>query len=347
MGLFEDRPGQGARRGVPVWFMRQAGRYHAHFQRISAGADFMQMCKTPRLAADVTLGPIQDFGFDAAILFSDLLFPLEQLGFGLSYAGGPPSLGRHLDSLQTLKTLHPLAPAREYYAFQGEALKILRQELPSEVSLLGFVGGPFTLYTYACDGAHHGNLLSAKTGLFDGRFPGFMQLLLPELLGEMSVQAENGADTVCLFDTAVGELTEPHFKRFVVPTLRELTREFKQRHPDTRLLYYSKLTHMRYLRALEGCHIDVLGLDWRMDLPSALAELGPDYYVQGNFDPALLHLPWEALERELAGWWNSMRNLGPELLSKWVGGLGHGVIPQTPEENVRRTVEYVHRHFVY
>jgi uroporphyrinogen decarboxylase len=327
--------------------MRQAGRYHSHFQHISAQAGFMQMCKSPRLAADVTLGPVIDFDFDAAILFSDLLFPLEQLGLGLSYPAGPPVLGRHLDTLEAVQRSRPIAPAREFYAFQGEALKILRTELPPSVTLLGFVGAPFTLYTYAVEGTHSGNLLSAKAGLFDGRHAAFMQLLLPELLTEMCVQAEAGADAVCLFDTAVGELSLDHFRRFAVPTIRQLSAGFKQLHPKKKLIYYSKLTHLPYLHALRDRHLDVLGVDWRVDLGSALSELGQDYYVQGNLDPALLHLPWPQLMSELGAFWSKLRGLPPELLAKWIMGLGHGVLPKTPEENVRGAVAYIHQHFSY
>ncbi len=288
MGLFQgNRPKVGQKNGIPVWFMRQAGRYHSHYQGIKAKSDFMSMCKDPRLAADITHGPIQDFKFDAAILFSDLLFPLEQLGLGLSYHSGPPTLERHLHDLSTVEKLQTVSPAKHFYAFQKEACTILRKELSEKVTLLGFVGGPFTLYTYACEGAHAGNLLSSKAGLFDGRYQAFMRKLLPELVEEMCVQAEGGADAVCLFDTAVGELTLDHFKRFAAPSIREVTAAFKKRYPQKKVVYYSKLTHINYLRELEDKNVDVLGVDWRMDLRSALQELSKDYYVQGNFDPAL------------------------------------------------------------
>jgi uroporphyrinogen decarboxylase len=131
----------------PVWFMRQAGRYHSHYQGIKKNSDFMTMCKNPELACEVTLGPIQDFGFNAAILFSDLLFPLEQLGMGLSYHSGPPTLEWHLEKVEDVQKLKVVSPGKEFYKFQGDACKLLRERLPKDVTLLGFVGAPFTLYT--------------------------------------------------------------------------------------------------------------------------------------------------------------------------------------------------------
>jgi len=137
----------------PVWFMRQAGRYHQHYQRLRARHEFIELCKNPELATAVTLGPIEDFGFDAAILFSDLLFPLEALGMGLSYAPAP-ALSWHLRSVADLARLHTGEQLVQQLQFQGEALQLIRRRLPPECGLIGFVGAPFTLYAYAVAGSH-------------------------------------------------------------------------------------------------------------------------------------------------------------------------------------------------
>ena len=154
MGLFENRKSKEHKgdQGVPVWFMRQAGRYHAHYQGIRKDRNFMDMCKNPELACEITMGPIRDFGFDAAILFSDLLFPLEYLGMGLSYDSGPPTLERTYEEVSNLSKWQRKGEATDFFSFQGEAVKLLRKELPKEKNLLGFVGAPFTLYTYAVEG---------------------------------------------------------------------------------------------------------------------------------------------------------------------------------------------------
>jgi uroporphyrinogen decarboxylase len=347
MGLFTDRPTHAnGKTGVPVWFMRQAGRYHSHYQNIKKESDFMTMCKTPELACEITLGPIEDFKFDAAILFSDLLFPLEQMGLGLSYHSGPPTLEVHLKELAQVKALKLQAPATEFYQFQREACTLLRERLPQNITLLGFVGAPFTLYTYAVEGSHAGGLISSKQGLFDGRFNAFMELLLPELVENMSQQVQGGAQAVCLFDTAAGELAFGEYKEFIIPRIREVTSEFKRRHPTTPIIYYSKFTHLNYLHALDDQNIDVLGVDWRHDLREVLDQFGDRYRIQGNFDPSLLHLPWEHLQDRLRRFYD---NVQKSKLShdRWIMGLGHGVLQHTPEENVRKTVELIHREFIY
>ena len=347
MGIFHDRQkNSNGTTQVPVWFMRQAGRYHAHYQNIKKDSDFMKMCKDPKLACEITMGPIQDFNFDAAILFSDLLFPLEQLGLGLSYKRGPPTLEFKLESMNDLRKCKLVEKSESYYDFQKVACSLITQALPKSKTLLGFVGAPFTLYTYAVEGSHSGNLTSSKKGFYDGRFQGFLELLIPELLAEMSLQAEGGAEAICLFDTAVGELTLPDFKEFILPAIRNLTAQFKKLHPNKKIVYYSKLTHLNYLQSIEDKNIDVLGVDWRISLKDALKTLGPNYMIQGNFDPSYLHYEWPILESKLKQFWGDLQ--GHNLpLDKWIMGLGHGVLQQTPEENVKNTVKYVHQNFQY
>ena len=338
MGLFTDRNKQ-----IPVWFMRQAGRYHKHYQGLRAKHSFMDLCKKPELACEVTMGPIDDFNFDAAILFSDLLFPLEYLGMGLSYESGPPTLEVQIKNKEDLKKLSPQGDANHFFAFQQKATELLKKRLPPSKTLLGFVGAPFTLYAYASEGSHKDGLHLSKRGLYDGRFDNFLKNLLPCLEVEMNLQAQGGADAVCLFDTAVGELSPSDFEKYIFPSLKFLCQNFKSKFPQTRLVYYSKNTsiaHHRIIAKIKG--IDVLGIDWKNDLYATLEELGDHFYIQGNIDPDWLFLPWEELEQRLENLWHHMKN-NPNL-SHWIFGLGHGVLPQTPEENVRKTVEWIHSH---
>jgi uroporphyrinogen decarboxylase len=335
MDIFENRSST-----LPVWFMRQAGRYHSHYQGIKKQSDFMTMCKNPELACEVTLGPIKDFGFNAAILFSDLLFPLEQLGMGLSYHSGPPTLAWHLETTEDIKKLKVIAPGEEFYKFQGDACKLLRQRLPEDVTLLGFVGAPFTLYTYAVEGSHTGNLVSAKKGLFDGRFETFCNMLMPELLKEMLMQAKNGASAVALFDTAAGELCVSDYNEFIVPKLSSLLNEFKIKSPKTKIIYYSKHTQAGFFRCLDLTNIDVLGVDWRCDLVEIQKLLPAHTYIQGNMDPAWLHLPWDILQKKANAYYEDLRERGLDF-SRWIAGLGHGVLIQTPESNVRNLVKLI------
>lgn len=336
MGLFEDR--ESGR--IPVWFMRQAGRYHAHYQNIRKDHSFESLCKQPELACQVTMGPIDDFNFDAAILFSDLLFPLEQIGLGLSYASGTPTLAKNIATLQNAKDLKVIEPARSFYNFQKEALTLIRQKLPTSKNLIGFVGAPFTLFTYAVHGTHAGNLLSAKCGLYDGRFDYFCSLLVDQLIEEMNIQAEGGADTIAIFDTAVGELSLFDFKRFILPQLKKMTSSFKLRYPNKKIIYYSKHTTMDHLLAIEDSNIDALGVDYRFDLAKVLNVLGTDYFIQGNIDPCWLHLPWNDLKGNLEQF---CINLKGQATDRWICGLGHGVLVGTPEENVRQAVKLLQK----
>ncbi|MFZ4713493.1 MAG: uroporphyrinogen decarboxylase family protein [Bacteriovoracaceae bacterium] len=341
--IFEARKKINGKSQVPVWFMRQAGRYHSHYQNIKKTSDFMTMCKNPELACEVTMGPIQDFKFNAAILFSDLLFPLEHLGMGLTYEPGP-KLSWHLEKTDDLKKLKPVKPAQDFFKFQAEACRLLVNKLPQDVTLLGFVGAPFTLYTYAVEGSHAGNLVSSRKGFYDGRFQGFCETLFPELIEEMVLQVAGGADAVALFDTAAGELSPFDYERFVVPEIRKITAAFKAKCPFAKIIYYSKHTNFKFIDAVADKNIDVIGVDWRLDLKEVLNRYSKDYYIQGNIDPIWLHLPWEHLENNLKTFW---KNLEGTNHAKWICGLGHGVTIETPEMNVKKTVEFVHQNFLY
>lgn len=329
MGLFNREKNQ-----LPVWFMRQAGRYHDHYQGIKKNSNFMEMCKKPELACEVTMGPINEFDFDAAILFSDLLFPLEQLGLGLEYSPGP-ILHRHLTP-DSLKDFQPIDTATNFYDFQKKALELLKVELPSDKTLLGFVGAPFTLYTYGVEGSHAGSLFKAKRGLYNGFYQNFCETLFPHLLENMFVQARGGADAICLFDTAAGELAFKDFKEFLLPSIYQITKAFRAEFPDTKIIYYTKHTSLEYLRAIEDDNIDVLGFDWRVNLHQAFKELPSQYMLQGNFDPCWLHLSWQNCEKNIEQFFSQIPQ---EYWERWIVGLGHGVLIETPQDNVRNFVQ--------
>lgn len=343
--IFENRKVTDGKTNVPVWFMRQAGRYHDHYQILKKSHDFMTLCKNPELACEVTMGPIDDFKFDAAILFSDLLFPLEELGTGLVYNPGP-KLDLKIENLEDLKRLKLDNFDPNYYKFQADACTLLKKTLPTDKTLLGFVGAPFTLYAYAVEGAHAGALLSSKKGLYDGRFEQFCEVLLPNVLKEMITQAEGGADAMCIFDTAVGECTVKDYKNIVLPKIKWLTKEFKKQYPDKKVIYYSRNTHVGHLNEIQDDNIDVLGVDWRHDIADILNTFGKDYYIQGNFDPCWLHLEWKDLEQNLKTFYQNICDKNAPQ-DRWIMGLGHGVLQHTPQDNVRNTIKYIHENFRY
>lgn len=324
-------------RRPPVWFMRQAGRYHRHYQALRARHEFMALCKQPELAAEVTMGPIEEFGFDAAILFSDLLFPLEALGMGLRYEPGP-QLDWQLKSHADLARLRAGAQALPHLEFQAEAIRVLRPRLGTERALIGFVGGPFTLYAYAVAGSHQGFGRHSLPGLEDGLYAGFCERLVELLADNMVLQARAGADSVALFDTAAGALDAAQFARHAVAPLARVVQRFRTSCPGVPLIYYSRDTGPDHWRALEALDLQCLGVDWRRDLAATLREQTPRWCLQGNLDPDWLLLPAAELEPRLRRVFANVAALPAAARAAWVCGLGHGVLPQTPESNVHLVI---------
>jgi uroporphyrinogen decarboxylase len=325
-----------AQKTPPIWFMRQAGRYHKHYQTLRRQHGFMELCKKPELAAEVTLGPVQDFDFDVAILFSDLLFPLEALGMGLSYDPAP-ELGWQL-SESTRKRLRTVDEALPELQFQKEAMQAARRVLPQDKSLIGFVGGPWTLFTYAVQGEHKGALIEAKTSL--ALYRRFVETLLPLLEANIQLQFEGGAEIVMLFDTAAGELSPEIFKTEIEPHITSLARKF-----PARLGYYSKGTTPAHLTGIRR-HPEFagFGVDHRFDLTEELLRQ-PRGFLQGCFDQALLFCKPDDFQRHLDEYLQPLLRLTPEQRRFWICGLGHGVLPATPEENVRHFVRHVREVF--
>ena len=375
----------------PIWLMRQAGRYHTPYRHLRERHSFEALCRTPALAAEVAMGPMRDFDFDAAILFSDLLFPLAAIGFGLSYDDGPPRLDGSL-TFDRVAHFRPLPDALERLRFQGEAMHATRGRLPADKALLGFVGGPWTLFVYAVEGTHAGPLSRAKGSL--DLYRAFADRIVPLLVENIGLQLESGADLVMILDTAAGELTPEIFKAVMSPDLATLARAY-----PTRLGYYAKgLRPSKQLRgasprrtprralsrgpvprsvragslgarlptgpdsgamwrdrpAWPASHVDAefarlwagLGVDMRWDLAATLRDEHRQGFVQGNFDPVALQLSGDPLEREIARFIEPLRQLDPIDRRGWICGLGHGVLPGTPEESVRTFVTRVRERFV-
>lgn len=327
---FQNALTHGTQTTPPIWLMRQAGRYHRHYQNLRRQHSFMDLCKRPELAAEVALGPVLDFDFDAAILFSDLLFPLEALGMGLQYTEQGPELGWRLNQ-QNFARLRSVDEAWPNLLFQGEAVSATRNLLPQDRSLIGFVGGPWTLFVYAVAGSHQRALAAGKELPLFARF---CERLIPLLVRNIELQLASGAELVMVFDTAAGSLSPEVFGSDLVPQLQLLTTKF-----PARLGYYSKGTQSAHLRRplfTEGRWAGV-AVDHKWDLRDAF-QLFPRGFIQGNFDPTLLLLERAELKRQLLDY---LQPLAAHARAGWVCGLGHGVLPATPEENVRLFVDTV------
>lgn len=322
----------------PIWLMRQAGRYHRPYQHLRQQHRFEDLCRVPELACEVAMGPIRDFDFDAAILFSDLLFPLEALGMSLSYDEGPPKLDGPLTP-ERIGAFRPLPDALRRLQFQGDALAMTRETLPADKGLIGFVGGPWTLFVYAMEGSHAGAMKVAKSSWTLYReFARHATALLRETI---AMQLAAGADVAMILDTAAGDLPPAYFHREVVPDLGALANAF-----PGRVGYYAKASHPALLAApMAAAPWAGFGVDSRWDLPSLLAAPGRSGFVQGNFDPAWLFLPERDLAAALAEFLGPIAALDAAQRRGWICGLGHGVLPGTPESAVRTFVQTVRETF--
>lgn len=335
--LFQNAIARKPQNTPPIWFMRQAGRYHSHYQGLRAKYSFDQMCKQPDLAAEVAMGPIMDFDFDVAILFSDILYPLQALGMGLEYTDHGPKLGFQLNP-ENLHKLGSVDEAVDFMGFQRKAVQATRERLPSTKSLIGFVGGPWTLFVYAVEGSHAGSLIQSKKLL--PMFPAFLEKMETLLDRNIQLQFEGGAEVVMIFDTAAGEVSPAIFQQYIQPVLTRLSQKF-----PGKLGYYSKGTQKSFFNEeFLGLNFAGMGFDHRWDLTKCFS-LRKSGFVQGNFDQSLLHMETADFKKALAQYTEGFKKLSIEERAGWVSGLGHGVLPKTPEANVKLFIETIRKEF--
>ena len=324
-------------KGPPVWFMRQAGRYHDHYQALKKDHTFEELCKNPLLAAETAMGPINEFDFDVAILFSDILFPLEALGMDLSYNPGP-QFGLHLNEENANSLLVNQNPI-SFMNFQGEAIERTIERLPKEKSLIGFVGGPWTLISYACNinkDSRQINLNNFQIGLLDN-------VILPLLKENIKLQLNAGAEVVMIFDSAAHQLDEEDLNIYLEKTFNSLAKEF-----PNKVGYYAKdgINYETIIAKQDDHEIDLagMGLDSNIDIRDYFKKT-TNGFVQGNFSEHFLTLPHEEFLPRLEIFINQMSDLAPEDRAGWVCGLGHGVLKTTPQENVKEFVRRIREAF--
>ncbi len=314
--------------------MRQAGRYMPEYRALRERHSLLELCRTPELAVEVTLQPIQAFGFDAAILFSDLLIPLDPLGLPFDFQSGEgPVVENPLRSRADVEALRRFEP-RDELAMVLEAIRLLRRELG--VPLIGFAGAPFTLATYAIEGGSSKNLARTKELMYGDpdtwhRLAG----LLAEVVADyLRAQVEAGAQAVQLFDSWIGALDEADYREFALPHVRRIFDGLEDL--DVPQIHFGTATgHLLAVQREAGG--TVIGVDWRTPLDEGWESAGDDIAVQGNLDPTLLFAPRERL---LARVDDVLRRAGGR--PGHIFNLGHGILPGTPVESVRAVVEHVH-----
>ena len=318
---------------TPVWFMRQAGRYMAEYRAIRKDHPILEICRTPELAVQVTLQPVERLGVDAAILFSDLLIPLDPLGIGFDFVQGEgPRIDNPIRSTADIDALCPVVP-QDDLSFTLETIRLLRKEL--DVPLIGFAGAPFTLASYAIEGGPSKNYEHTKALMYED--PASWHRLAEKLSvcvrDYLLAQVEAGAQAVQLFDSWVGALAPGDYRELVLPhTLRILDGLAACGVPR---IHFGTGTAGILSSMRESA--DVVGLDWRVDLGPTWEALGHDVAVQGNLDPLALLAPRDVLFKK-----------ADAVLAEAAGrpghifNLGHGILPQTNVDQVAALVEHVH-----
>ncbi len=321
---------------TPVWIMRQAGRYMPEYQAVRARYDFMTMCKTPELAAQVTLQPVDVLGVDAAILFSDILVPLEPMGMGVDFVEGRgPVISAPVRDRKRADELRVPVPEEEL-PYVLDAIRLLRRELEGRVPLIGFAGAPFTLATYMIEGGSSKNFINTKMMMYrePELFGDLMQKITDTTIAYLRAQIRAGAQAVQLFDSWAGALSPHDFRQVELPHVRRAVEALK---PEGVPIIYFANGAAGLLEELGEVGSDVLGLDWRVDIARAAGALGRDYALQGNLDPLCLFSPPEALRDRVGEVLDGAKGARGHVFN-----LGHGIVPQTPVAAARAVVEAVH-----
>jgi len=340
---------------TPVWFMRQAGRYMPEYRAVRERHSLLEIVKTPELAVEVTLQPINVFELDAAIIFADLLPPLEGMGLHLTYEKGEgPVIHNPLRTPADIAALR-VPDARECVGYTLEAIRLAKHELADRVPLIGFAGSPFTLASYAIEGG--GSRDYRRTKQLMHREPDSWHMLMSKLSAMVSdyalAQIAAGADAVQIFDSWAGALAPDDYAEYVLPyvqlviaSIRDQGSEVGDQHglptPDRRPLtpvIYFGTDMSGMLPLLRQTGADVIGVDWRIQLDDAWAQLGAGLAVQGNLDPLTLFAPWPRIEQRATAILDRAAGRPGHIFN-----LGHGIMTETPVENVARLAEFVHEY---
>ena len=320
---------------TPVWFMRQAGRYMAEYRALRERHSLLEICGIPDLATEVTLQPVRRIDVDAAILFSDLLLPLEPMGLPFDFIKGEgPQIERPISGPADIDALKVFEP-REALSHVLTAISQIQQELAGAVPLIGFAGAPFTLASYAIEGGHSNNFARTKALMYG--HPDAWHRLCDKFAAVVSdyllAQIDAGVDAVQVFDSWVGTLNAADYREFAFPHTRRIFEAVAGRVPT---IHFGTGTST-ILEELRDAGGDVIGVDWRIPIDEAWDRIGADRAVQGNLDPTLLLGPTSRMFEQT-----------DEVLSRVAGqpghifNLGHGILPSTPVEHVQMLAQYVH-----
>lgn len=321
---------------TPVWLMRQAGRYQAEFREIRSKVGLLELCKTPELAAQVTVHAVNQLEVDAAIIFADILLPLDAFGNGLDYVKGEgPVIARPVRTAADIDKL-PRLDAREAFSYVLEAIRITRRELPANVPLIGFAGAPFTMASYLIEGGSSRNYENTKTLMYcqSESWHKLLSHIVDLSVDYLNAQADAGAQALQIFDSWVGALSVDDYMDYVFPHAKRLIAGLT---PGVPVIHFGTGTAC-LLEAMRDAGGDVIGVDWRMNMKEARRRLGNEVAIQGNMDPVALLADRETIRRKAEGILRDMVGDPGHIFN-----LGHGVLPPTSVDNAKFLVDLVHR----
>lgn len=319
---------------TPVWFMRQAGRYMAEYRAVRKQHSLLEICKKPELAAEVTITAAEILGVDAAIIFADLLLPLEVMGLPFHFSAGEgPVIEVPVRSRADVDRLSVDRAGELGYV--SEAVSIVAKHFADRVPVIGFCGAPFTLASYMIEGGGSRNYIHAKKMMYNhpGEWDGLMQKLVAVTSAYSAEQVQAGADALQIFDSWVGCLSVEDYRRYVLPYVTAMVKQLKK--TGVPIIYFGT-DSATLLPAMKETGADVIGLDWRIPLDEGWSRLDHATAVQGNLDPVLLFAEW-----------NELKSRAQTVLEKAAGqpghifNLGHGILPETPVENVKNLARFV------
>ena len=319
---------------TPIWLMRQAGRFLPEYRAVREKLGFLELCRRPDAAAEVTVTAATRLGVDAAIVFADILLVLEPMGVGLEFTRGDgPVIQRPVRTGADVDRLVDAEPGALGYV--AEAVRRARRALPAGIPLIGFAGAPFTLASYLVEGGASHAYTRTRTFLLTdpGAWRALMERLERAVAAYLGAQIAAGADAVQLFDSWVGCLAPEDYRAHVLPHVRAVIQALDPRVP---VIHFGTGT-AGLLEAMRAAGGDVIGLDWRVDLDAAWARIGYDVAVQGNLDPAALLAPVAEIRRRAAAILDQAAGRPGHIFN-----LGHGVLPTTPPDHVRALVDAVH-----
>jgi uroporphyrinogen decarboxylase len=320
---------------TPVWLMRQAGRYLPEYMRVRSKCTFLELCKTPELAAEVSIQPVDILKVDAAILFSDILTPVEPMGMKLDFVPGP--VFEH--PIRTMADVEALRiPEMEQdVPYVLETIRILRRELAAKVPLIGFGGAPFTLACYMVEGKGSKDFAKIKEMMYKAPqlYAALMEKITMMSMEYLNAQIKAGAQAIQIFDTWGGILSPTDYEKYVLPYTTKLINGLNRM--ETPVIHFVKGAGTM-LDSVQKAGGDVMGLDWHTNLGKARDILGQKIAVQGNLDPTVLYAPKEIIEKEVKRILDENAGRPGHIFN-----LGHGILPTVSPENAIYMVECVHR----